>query len=148
MERYRAGTYLIDTNLIVRVIVGDPPKKAREAGQLFDDAARDGIKLRLIATVVAESFYVLTSYYEMERAEAAEVLTAFVRQPSLVVDDRQVLLRTLELVATKRQKFVDCLLVAQAEVDRQGVATQDAGIDKLADVPVLMPQGSKGKGAA
>jgi predicted nucleic-acid-binding protein len=84
----------------------------------------------------------------MERAEAAEVLTAFVRQPSLVVDDRQVLLRTLELVATKRQKFVDCLLVAQAEVDRQGVATQDAGIDKLADVPVLMPQGSKGKGAA
>ena len=135
----KASTYLIDTNLIVRVIVDDPPDQAAAAAALFDEAARTGTRLRLTAAVVAECFYVLTSYYQMQRSEAAEMLTQVVSQPSLAVDGRPALLQALQLAGHRRQKFVDCYLAALAVVDKQGVATQDRCIEKLADMPVLYP---------
>ena len=132
-----ARIFILDTSLVTRVITGSPPATAERARSLLDEAAATGMLLRLPMTVVAEVFFVLTSYYELSKPNAAELLGRFADHPAVVVDQRDLMSSTFALIIKYNQKFVDCLLIAQARQDQQGIATQDKGIIKIADVPIL-----------
>ena len=58
----------IDTNILVRHLTGDPPDMAARASRFLAEE-RD---LLLADLVVAETIYVLESFYEAPRAVIAE----------------------------------------------------------------------------
>ncbi len=58
----------VDTNILVRHLTADPPDQARRA----TDFLAAGHQLMLADLVVAETIYVLESFYRVPRRQVAE----------------------------------------------------------------------------
>jgi predicted nucleic-acid-binding protein len=82
--------------------------------------------------VVAESVYVLESFYEVGRDRVAELMRAAIALPSIKTIDGATLLRALEVYEVDRLDFAEAYLVAQAEATGVGaVLSFDKSIDRL-----------------
>lgn len=126
---------LLDTNILVRHLTGEPPAQARRAKALL--AGDD--ELILPDLVMAELVYVLESYYERPRDAVANVARALLALPS-VASDHELLLRAIELYEAERLDFADAYLCAAAETWGIGmVASFDRRIDRVASVRRLEP---------
>jgi predicted nucleic-acid-binding protein len=120
---------VLDTNVLVRFLVGDNAAQQKQAEQWFASASKGRRKLHLLPMVVAESIFVIESVYKKGRKEIAEALEVFVSQHWLNVTDRGVVLRALKLY-TQRLHFVDCYLLAWAAVNKSTVLTFDKQMKK------------------
>jgi predicted nucleic acid-binding protein len=130
-------TAFADANVLVRHLTGDPPEQAARA-TAFLAAAQE---LLLADLVVAETVYVLESFYEVPRARVAELIRAIIAFPTIVVLDPVMLLRSLEVYETDRLDFAEAYLVAQAERSGIGViASFDRAIDRVTTVRRLEPE--------
>jgi len=133
-------TALLDTNIIIRLLTGDPPDMATGATRFL--AAADLQALRLTDLVLAEVVFVLESVYKVSRAQIADYARAIVAFPAIQVTDATVLQRTIEIYEKHRLSFVDAYLVAAAEGTRDGVvASFDKGIDRVGTIRRVVPAG-------
>lgn len=126
----------VDTNVLVRHLTGDPPEMAARATAYL--AAEDD--LFLTDLVVAETVYVLESFYEVPRTQIAEAIRSLMALGSVIVVDRGLLLRAVEVYETHRLDFAEAYLVACAEstgVSR--VASFDRTIDRVGTVVRVEP---------
>jgi predicted nucleic acid-binding protein len=106
---------LVDTNVLVRHLTGDPPAQARRATAFLGA----GHVLILLDVVLAELVYVLSSYYGRSLEEVATAARSLLALSSIAARDVPLLLRALELFEAGRMDFQDAYLVAAAE--RTGV---------------------------
>lgn len=128
-------TVFLDTNMIIRHLTGDPPAMAKRATKLLASSP----ELVLVDIVVAECVYVLESFYEVPRAEVAELMRAALAMPTIVADT-DLLLRALEVFELERLDFADAYLIACAELTEIGaVASFDKGIDRVPTVERVTP---------
>jgi predicted nucleic-acid-binding protein len=97
----------IDTNILVRHLTGDPPSMAQRATR-FLASQRD---LLLADLVVAETVYVLESFYEAPRGRVAEAIRSLIAFESIVCVDPALLLRTHEVYETDGLDFAEAYLV-------------------------------------
>jgi predicted nucleic acid-binding protein len=126
----------VDSNVLVRHLTGDPPDQAKRATALL----RDAEELILVDLVVAEVVYVLGSVYVVERERVAELVRAIVGFPPVVVPDRLLLLRSLEIYEQHRIHFAESYLAACTEATGVGVvASFDRAIDRVGTVRRLSP---------
>ncbi len=87
--------------------------------------------LLLADLVLAECVYVLESFYEVGRAQVADLMRAAIALPSISVIDARLLLRSLELYETDCLDFAEAYLVASAEATGVGVVLSfDRSIDR------------------
>jgi predicted nucleic acid-binding protein len=129
-------TAFVDTNVLIRHLTGDPPDQAARATRLLSEADR----LLLCDLVVAETVYVLESFYEVPRARVAELVRAIVAFPGIGVADEPTLLRALEVYEVHRLDFADAYLVAQAEATGvNAVVSFDKGIERVPTVRRVEP---------
>ena len=90
--------------------------------------------------MVAESVYVLESYYGVERHRVAELMRAAIAMPTIRVVDSDLLLRALELYELERLDFADAYLVACAEMTGvAAIASFDRAIDRIGSVTRVAP---------
>jgi predicted nucleic-acid-binding protein len=90
--------------------------------------------------VVAETIYVLESFYEAPRQQVAEVIRSLLAFPSLVTVDPALLLRAIEIYELDRLDFAEAYLVACAETTGVGrVASFDRSIDRIATIERVEP---------
>jgi predicted nucleic acid-binding protein len=130
----------VDTNVLVRHPTGDPPEMAAAATAYL----RSAEELLLADLIVAETVYVLESFYDRPREQLATVVRSLLGMPSVVVVDRDVLLRAAEVHETERLDFVEAYLVARAESTGIGsVASFDRAIDRLDTVERIEPPGAR-----
>lgn len=128
-------TVLLDTNVVVRHLTGDPPAMAKRATRLLATET----ELVLTDLVLAECVYVLESFYEVERARVAELMRAALAMPS-IASDSELLLRALEVYELERLDFAEAYLVAAAEFGGVGsIASFDRAIDRVPSVERLVP---------
>lgn len=126
---------LLDTNVIIRHLTGDPPAMAKRATRFLASAS----ELVLADVVVAECVYVLESFYEVPRARIAELMRAALTMPS-VLAETELLMRALEVYEFGRIDFADAYLVASAELTGVGrIASFDKGIDRIGSVERIAP---------
>lgn len=129
----------IDTNVLVRHLTGDPPALAVRATAYLHAEH----ELLLADLIVAEAIYVLESFYETPRTQVARVVRALLAFSSIVVVDRAVLLRAVEVYETDRLDFADAYLVACAESTGVGwVASFDRSIDRVPTIERVEPGSS------
>lgn len=127
---------LLDTNVLIRHLTGDPPEQARRATAFLAHAD----ELLLADLIVAEAVFVLESFYEVERARVAELVRSIIGFPAVVVVDSPLLLRALEVYEVDRLDFAEAYLVASAETSGVGaIASFDRSIDKVATVQRIEP---------
>jgi predicted nucleic-acid-binding protein len=97
-------------------------------------------ELLLTDLVLAESIYVLESFYGFPREKVAEAMRALVTLESVVAVDQALLLRALEVYVGARLDFAEAYLVACAESTGVGViASFDRALDRLTTVTRLEP---------
>jgi predicted nucleic acid-binding protein len=129
----------VDTNVFVRHLTGDPPDLAARATQFLLGAD----ELLLADLIVAETVYVLESFYQLERTRVAELVRAILAFGPVQVVDAGLLLRAVEVYELDRLDFAEAYLVASAERSGVGVvASFDRSIDKVHSVTRLEPPGA------
>lgn len=126
----------VDTNVLVRHLTGDPPEMATRATAYL----RTERELFLTDLIVAETVYVLESFYEAPRAQVAQAMRSLVGFSSIVCVDSALLLQAIEVYETERIDFAEAYLVACAEstgVDK--VASFDRSIDRITTIERIEP---------
>jgi predicted nucleic acid-binding protein len=126
----------IDTNILVRHLTGDPPDMAQRASRFLASERQ----LLLVDLVVAQTVYVLESFYEAPRNQVAEAIRSLIAFDSIVCVDPALLLRAVEVYETDRLDFAEAYLVACAETTEVGrVASFDRAVDRIDTVERVEP---------
>lgn len=129
-------TAFVDTNILVRHLTGDPPVMAERATAFL--AAEPA--LYLTDLIVAETVYVLESFYKAPREQVAEAMRSLVAMRSMVTVDPALLLRAIEVYELDRLDFAEAYLVACAESTGIGsVVSFDKAIDRVPTVTRVEP---------
>jgi predicted nucleic acid-binding protein len=90
--------------------------------------------------VVAETAYVLESFYKAPRGQVAVAMRSLTAFDSIVVVDPALHLRAIEVCETDRLDFAEAYLVACAESTEVGrVASFDQAIDRVDTVERVEP---------
>jgi predicted nucleic-acid-binding protein len=126
----------VDTNILIRHLTNDPPRQARRATAFLQSAD----ELLLADPIVAETVYVLESFYEVPRARVAELIRSILAYEPIKVIDRDLLLRAVEIYEVHRIDFAEAYLAASAEVTGVGeVASFDRSIDRVRTIRRVEP---------
>jgi predicted nucleic acid-binding protein len=129
-------TALLDTNVVVRHLTGDPPAQAARATRLL----ASGTRLFLTDVVFAECVFVLRSYYEQPSTVVVRAMASLLGVQSITVLDRPLLLRALALYAATPLDFADAYLAATAELSGVGaIASFDRDFDAIPSIERVAP---------
>ena len=126
----------VDTNVLVRHLTGDPPAMAERATALLASEP----ELYLADLVVAETVFVLESFYKAPRDQVATAMRSLIAMRSMVTVDPALLSRAIEVYEVDRLDFAEAYLVACAESTGIGrVASFDRTIDRVQTVERIEP---------
>ena len=126
----------VDTNILVRHLTGDPPDMAERATRLLSS----GNDLLLADLVVAETIYVLESFYGAPRKHVAEAIRSLLPFEAVACVDPALLLRAVEVYEVDRIDFAEAYLVACAETTGVGrVVSFDRSTDRVDTVERVEP---------
>lgn len=126
---------LIDTNLIIRFLVNDDPKKVERVEKLLKDKNNTNI---LLDTVVAEIIWVLSSYYSLEKQEVIEKARALIHVDS--IECNEVLInRSLTLWEENNISYIDAYLAAVAELGNIQLYSYDKKFNSISSITVKEP---------
>ena len=115
---------LLDTNIILRYLVGDVREQYDLAGKLFRQAERGEVALEVLPTIVAEACFVLTSFYKKSTSEVAEAMEGFLSVPWMEAEHRAALQGMWEWYRNG-QHFVDSYLLALEKYEGYDVVSFD-----------------------
>lgn len=129
-------TAFVDTNILVRHLTGQPPAMARRATAFL---AAD-TELLVADVIVAETVYVLESFYETPPPQVAEAMRSLIAFGSVLTVDPALLLRALEVYEVDRVDFAEAYLVACAEATGVGVvASFDRSLNRVGTIRRVEP---------
>jgi predicted nucleic acid-binding protein len=133
----------VDTNIFLRHLTGDDPRKAQACFELFKKAQRKEVILTTSESVIAEVVYVLESakqIYNLDRGEIRARLYPLVSLAGLKLAYRRVYLRALDLYAASSVDFEDALTVARMEQQKiTGLYSYDRDFDRFPEIKRLEP---------
>lgn len=129
-------TAFIDTNILVRHLTGDPPAMAKRATAFLAGQPES----YLADLIVAETVYVLESFYKAPRDQVATAMRSLIALRSMITVDPALLLRAIEVYDVERLDFAEAYLVACAEsAGVRSIASFDEAIDRVTTVTRLEP---------
>ncbi len=130
---------LVDTNVLLRFITGEPTEQAGQVANLFEAADAGKVRLTVLPMVLAEAVFVLTGFYEHSRSKTAEVLSHLLSCPGFHSNEQRNMLQALKLFGAGKMDFVDCYLAAASICDEQTVVSFDKDFAKLHGVILQKP---------
>jgi predicted nucleic acid-binding protein len=130
----------VDANLLLRFLTGEPAEMAERAKVLLERAEKGEVVLLVEPVTVAETVWVLQSFYGYSHREVADGVLPLLERPALRVREprRGVISRSLERMSEGGVDFVDALLAETALAHGDGVASFDRGFRRM-DVERLEP---------
>lgn len=120
---------ILDTNVLVRFLVGDHATQKHRAQEWFEEAERGKRTIIVTALVIAETSFVLESFYKLDRSAIAHALEIFVTQPWLHIEHQDVLI-ALWPFYQKGFHFVDSYLRSWISAYGGELLTFDKGLLK------------------
>ncbi|MBR4151831.1 MAG: PIN domain-containing protein [Selenomonadaceae bacterium] len=114
---------LVDTNVILRALLHDNEKQAKQADEIIKAGAWT------LPEVLAEVDHVLRTFYNVERKDIARQL--FTAVNLVEVERREVIFRAIKIFAETKLDFVDCILAAYHDVENAEVFTFDKDLNKV-----------------
>lgn len=126
----------LDTNVVVRILVGDDPVQTKKAERAFvEHALGDGV---FISTVVlAEVSWVLSAAYEWDRATIHARLGRLVRTRGVAFEDLGLVHAALDEYAAGKAELADYLIVGTARGRGATLLTFDRRLARSPGVALL-----------
>lgn len=120
---------LIDTNVLVRFLIGDHEAHLVKSKEIFRKAKSGIIELTLTTVVVAETCFVLESFYKLGKGKIGEAVGGLVSYKFMNIPERVVLIETLKRYAEGKH-FVDAYLIAKSTKEDLEVISFDKKLKK------------------
>lgn len=121
---------VLDTNVLIRYLVGDNKLQHQKAISWFRKAQDQEGKLLLPHLVIAETSFVLESFYQLDRKQIAKKLKIVIKQPWLKIEKRPVLLNLWKYYL-QGLHFVDSYLLSMAKYDNLALLSFDQKLNKM-----------------
>lgn len=130
---------LLDTNVLLRFITGEPADQAEEVAKLMSAADSGQVKLAVLPMVLAEAVFVLTGFYGHSRRAVADVLSHLISSPGFHCEEQERMLQALDLFGVEKLDFVDCYLAAASIGDNRPVVSFDRALAKVDGITARKP---------
>ncbi len=126
---------LIDTNLIIRFLVNDEPRKVARVESLLRDTANKNI---LLDTVAAEIIWVLQSYYSLDKKDIIEKMQALMHVDTIECN-AFLLTRALKVWEENTVSYIDAYLAAVAQLGDITLYSYDRRLKSIKAIVVKEP---------
>ena len=120
---------LIDTNVIIRFLVGDHKENLKIATEIFTQVENGEIEVEILDSVVMEALFVLVKFYKLPKSEVIGDLKRLIALRG-VVGDKVLLMETLNIVNNKNIDFVDALICAKSRLQGYEKLSFDKDVNK------------------
>ncbi|WP_434044946.1 MULTISPECIES: PIN domain-containing protein [Sorangium] len=107
--------FAADTNVIVRVLVGDDTRQQKAALSRLRKIRAEGGSVFVSVVVIAEVAWVLSSAYAYGRSQIADALRGVLNTPPFFVPQRAEVLTAIEAYANGSADFADHLILSLAQ---------------------------------
>lgn len=128
----------VDANVLIRLLTDDPPEMSARAAEVAARAETGELRLRITPLVLAETVWVLLSFYGYSREKVAEALIALLRADGVQAEEGRLVLAALESMASSNVDFVDAYLAELARSKGEAVCSFDRDFARL-DVEWMLP---------
>lgn len=130
--------YVVDANVVIRMFRGDHPQHSPRATALFKRAESGEFTLEITDVTAAEVVWVLTSYYQVSRQDAATALLRLLGN-SGVTSNASWLMSALESFRDTKVDAADCFLAAFASKQHKPLVSFDRDFRKFSGLKWLTP---------
>ncbi|NVL90798.1 MAG: PIN domain-containing protein [Desulfobacterales bacterium] len=125
-------TALLDTNVLIRFLTSDKTQKFQGVYTLFKSLERGDSRVELKLIVLFQVVFVLRSFYSVPREDIAAGMLGILGYKGIIVKEKRIVRRTIELWHDSKLDIVDCYLIACLEGDRQNILySYDRDFDKF-----------------
>ena len=122
---------LLDANVLLRYLTGDPAPMADRARALLERAENGEFQLVLTPLIVAECVWVLKAFYKYSFAAIASALLQVLELDGLHAQDAGLISAALTSMARSNVDFADAYLAQMAQASAIKVATFDQDFSRL-----------------
>lgn len=123
--------YIVDTNVLLRLLLQDIPSQYNQAKKLFADAKNGKIDLIIPQIIIFEINFALEKYYHLEKEEIIDKLKSLVSAEYIQVESRELFISALSLYGSVTGSFVDCFLLSVVKAKDAELFTFDKKLGKL-----------------
>ncbi len=128
----------IDTNVVLRLVTGEPAPLADAARALLERAESRSERLLVSDLVIAESFHALRHHFGVPAQDAARFLATLLADPAIEGEGAATLLASAA-EAVEAPGFIDRLILAHAARHGATLRTFDSKLATLAGAERLRP---------
>ena len=122
--------YLLDTNIIIRFLIGDHKEHLVESTRYFEAIEKASLQVVILEGVLMEAFFVLTKFYKLPKNEVILDLKTILALNGVVNSDKVILHEALSIVEAKNIDFVDALICAKSRLQGYGKLSFDSDVEK------------------
>jgi len=122
--------YLLDTNIIIRFLVGDNEKFLEQSIKYFNDIETGSLQVEILEGVLMEAFFVLTKFYKLDKKDVINDLKTILAFDGVVNHNKIILHETLNIIENKNIDFVDALICAKSKLQDYGKLSFDSDVQK------------------
>jgi predicted nucleic acid-binding protein len=125
--------YLIDTNVIIRFLIGDNKVLFKKSLEIFKQIEEGDLLVEILPSVLMEVYFVLTKFYEVDRLEVIKDLKKFLSLKG-IVGDKVILLETLNILEKRKIDFVDAFICSKINLQNYKAISFDKDIEKCKEI--------------
>jgi len=130
----------VDTNVFIRFLTNDSPRKADACERLFKKAVEKEEILFTTDLVIAEIIWVLESYYELAKQDVQDKVEKILNTPNLICPGKSLILEALILYAEKNIDYIDAYNAqVMKNIEIEAVYSYDNHCDRIDWVKRMEP---------
>ena len=122
--------YLLDTNIIIRFLVGDNEEHLAKSTEYFEQIELGSMVVEILSDVLMEAFFVLTKFYKLPKIEVISDLKTILSFEGVVNKDKVILFEALSIIENKNIDFVDALICAKCKFQNYEKLSFDKDLNK------------------
>jgi len=107
---------LIDTNIIIRFLIGDHEQHLIESTRIFEAIETGKLEVEILDVVPMEALFVLTKFYALPKTEVVTDLKAILAMQGVINSNKVILSDALSLFVDKNMDFVDALICTKSKL--------------------------------
>lgn len=107
-------TVWADSNVLLRIITGDPPKMAEEVKELAHKVDQNQVVVKIPSIAIAECCWVLESLYGYNPPDIAQALTNIINAKGMGAEEKTLVLEALRDYDQQHVDYIDAYIAAKA----------------------------------
>jgi len=108
-------SYQLDTNTLFRFLTNDIPRQRSQVEDLIRKAKRHQVTLHVCEPIFIETAVTLKNYFKYPKNKIVDLLGLLINSSELTIENRQLLIKSLDTYADHALDFVDCVLLIRTQ---------------------------------